>query len=588
MTPDPNNTLGTTNVTWNLQDLYESLEDSLINDDIDLCEQESCLLEQDFAGKLDQLEPKVFVRTVKRLERIALNLGRVTTFAFLNFATQVNNPETGAFLQRIKEIASRINRHTVFFELEWGKMAAEPAQKLLAAEDCAQYRHYLATIRQFADHLLSQTEEALLIDIAPVGRSSWTNLFEKVFANLTFGPEQRGQEEVLNDLYSPDRATRKQAAHDLTVGLKSQQHIICHIFNTILADKMIDDRLRHYPNWLSSRNLANELRDETVAALVSATTARYDIVQRYYHLKREMLNLDTLADYDRYAPIPGLPTSTIPWRQCQEIVLSGFANFSPEMADIAAKFFDEQWIHAPLLPGKRSGAFAHPCVPDAHPYVLVNYTGSLRDVSTVAHELGHGIHQFLAAKQGYFNSSTPLVLAETASVFAELLIFHAQLTTLQDAKQRRAFTCQKLESIFATVFRQIAMNRFEDLIHTSRREEGELSAQRLSELWMTSQQAMFGDSVNLTADYGHWWSYIPHFLHSPGYVYSYAFGELLVLALYRLYQQQGEEFIPKYLTLLSQGGNQSPYELLKPFAIDLDDPTFWHGGLELIDEMLSL
>ncbi len=587
MSSELNSELGTSAITWNLDDLYESLDDSLINDDIDLCEQEAGLLQDQFATKLAELEPAVFVRTVKRLERIAVNLGRLATFAFLNFATQVKNDQAGAFLQQIKEAASRINRETVFFELEWSKMPTETAEKLLAAEETSHFRHYLQTIRRYADHILSQTEEALLIDIAPVGRGSWTNLFEKVLGHLEFGDKKRSQEEVLTDLHSADRSTRQQAAKDLTKGLQSQLHILTHIFNTLLADKMIDDRLRSYPSWVSSRNLSNELEEETVDALVNATTSRYDIVQRYYRLKKELLGMETLYDYDRYAPLEHLPTKRITWQQCKEMVLGGFHDFSPEMAEIAGKFFTEGWIHAPLLPGKRSGAFAHPCVPDTHPYVLVNYTGSLRDVSTVAHELGHGVHQYLAAQQGYFNSNTPLVLAETASVFAEFLIFHAQLATLEDKAQRRAFICQKLESIFATVFRQISMNRFEDMIHTSRREEGELSTQRLSELWVSSQQAMFGDSVSLSEDYATWWSYIPHFLHSPGYVYSYAFGELLVLALYRIYQQQGADFIPKYLTLLSQGGSQSPYELLKPFDIDLNAPTFWQGGLDLIDGILQ-
>ena len=322
-------------------------------------------------------------------------------------------------------------------------------------------------------------------------------------------------------------------------------------------------------------------------ALVEAATGRYDIVQRYYGLKKKMLGLDELHDYDRYAPLPSLPDKLVSWQECKEMVLGGFREFSPEMADIAELFFTEKWIHAPVIEGKQGGAFAHPCVPDAHPYVMVNYTGNLRDVSTVAHELGHGVHQYLARDKGYFNSNTPLVLAETASVFAELLIFHKQLEMLDDPAQRKAFICQKLESIFATVFRQISMNRFEDLIHNSRRDDGELSSEKLSEFWLSSQRAMFADSVTLSEDYGVWWSYIPHFLRTPGYVYAYAFGELLVLALYKLYQEEGESFIPKYVELLSQGGSLSPYELLKPFNIDLADPAFWQGGLAVIDEMLK-
>ena len=270
------------------------------------------------------------------------------------------------------------------------------------------------------------------------------------------------------------------------------------------------------------------------------------------------------------------------------MVLDAFRDFSSKKAEIASFFFDRKWIHAPILEGKRSGAFAHPCIPEVHPYVLVNYTGNLRDVSTVAHELGHGVHQYLAAEQGYYNSDTPLVLAETASVFGELLVFNNQLKMIENDMERKAFICQKLESIFATVFRQISMNRFEDVIHNNRRNKGELSSDELSAYWLQTQKAMFNNSVTLTDNYGIWWSYIPHFLHSPGYVYSYAFGELLVLALYKLYQQDKKAFVPKYLDLLRAGGNQSPYELLKPFGVNIDDPDFWLGGLDIIDNMLKM
>jgi oligoendopeptidase F len=269
-------------------------------------------------------------------------------------------------------------------------------------------------------------------------------------------------------------------------------------------------------------------------------------------------------------------------------VLDAFTKFSPHMAETAAYFFDKKWIHAPLQEGKRGGAFAHPCVPEVHPYVLVNYTGNLRDVSTVAHELGHGVHQYLAAEKGYYNSNTTLVLSETASVFAELLVFNSQLELLAREEERKAFVCQKLESIFATVFRQISMNRFEDKVHNARRNQGELKTDEVTTMWLETQRAMFGDSVTLSENYGIWWSYIPHFLHSPGYVYSYAFGELLVLALYALYKKEGKSFVPKYLELLAAGGSQTPYTLLKPFGVDLDDPKFWDAGLQMIDDMLQL
>jgi oligoendopeptidase F len=424
--------------------------------------------------------------------------------------------------------------------------------------------------------------------LSPVGRGSWTTLFEKVMGHMKFGEMKRTEEEVLSDLYEPDREARRQAAQDLTDGLKEQLHVLIHIFNTLLADKMISDRLRKYPAWIRSMNLGNELEDATVVTLIGAVTARYDIPQRYYVVKRQMLGLDELLDYDRYAPLPHLPEKKITWDECRTMVLDAFGKFSPRMAEIAAYFFDRKWIHAPLREGKRGGAFAHPCVPQVHPYVLVNYTGNLRDVSTVAHELGHGVHQYLAAEQGYYNSNTTLVLSETASVFAELLVFNSQLELLDTAAERKAFTCQKLESIFATVFRQVSMNRFEDRVHNARREQGELKTEAVTDMWLETQRQMFGGSVILTENYGIWWSYIPHFLHTPGYVYSYAFGELLVLALYGLYRQEGETFVPKYLDLLAAGGSRSPYELVKPFGVDLDDPGFWRNGLKIIDDMLAI
>ena len=587
--PNPlNEQLGTAEILWKLSDLYKMSDDPQVDADIGWCEEEAKEIRKGFSGRVAELTAAELLSLVQRLERLETMLGRIATFAFLNFTTQTQNAAAGAFLQKIKEAGSRIGRETVFFELEWSKADEKTASSLLDKEIIGHYRHHLASMRRYARHLLSAAEETLLIEKSPVGRSSWTNLFEKVMGHLKFGETQRSEEEVLTDLYNPDRDVRAKAADELTEGLKSQLHILTHIFNTLLAEKMIDDRLRKYDSWVSSMNLYNELSDQTVEVLVDAVTSRYDIVQRYYRLKKGLLGLDTLYDYDRYAPLPHLPTASVSWPDCKEMVLTAFHDFSPDMAGIAEQFFSREWIHAPLLDGKRGGAFAHPCVPEVHPYVMVNYTGSLRDISTVAHELGHGVHQFLAAKMGYYNSSTTLVLAETASVFAELLLFNSQLKLLASAEERKAFICQKLESIFATVFRQVSMNRFEHLAHNGRRAKGELASEELSAHWLATQRAMFSDSVSLREDYGIWWSYIPHFLSTPGYVYSYAFGELLVLALYNLYREEGASFVPKYLTLLGAGGSNTPYELLKPFGVNLDDPTFWQGGLATIDEMLKM
>ncbi len=588
MTGEINKELGTSGVIWKTEDLYGGYDDPQIETDIAFCIKEAAAVNEAYAGKVAGLAADGLCGLVARLESLEVRLGKLFTFAFLNFATDTHDQQVGAFLQRMREVGSTIGKDTVFFELEWNKIQEDSAEKILQHELLAHYHHYLENIRKYAPHQLSQVEEKLLLEWAPVGRGSWTTLFEKILGHMKFGERKRTEEEVLADLYKADRDVRKQAAQDLTAGLNSQLHILTHVFNTLLADKMITDRLRKYPGWISSMNLGNELEDKTVGVLIEAVTARYDIPQRYYRVKRNMLGMDELLDYDRYAPVPHLPDKVITWSDARAMVLDAFAEFSPRMAEIAGNFFTRKWIHAPVLDGKRGGAFAHPCVPDVHPYVLVNYTGNLRDVSTLAHELGHGVHQFLAAGQGYYNSNTTLVLAETASVFAELLVFNSQLALLGRKEEKKAFICQKLESIFATVFRQITMNRFEDMVHNARRQQGELKTEEISAMWLQTQREMFGDSVILSDNYATWWSYIPHFLHTPGYVYSYAFGELLVLGLYALYKKEGESFVPKYLDLLAAGGSRTPYELLEPFGVNPDDPEFWEDGLKIIDDMLNL
>ncbi len=582
-----NHSLGSEGVLWNLFDLYESAKSDAFIADCRWCEEQAAAIAEAYRGRIKHLAADELLQVVRRIEELEAKIGRLATFAFLQFTTQVDNEEAGALQQRIHELADRCSGKLVFFELEWNKVSEKRARQLLADEDLAAYRHYLRSLRRYRKHQLREVEEKLLIELRSVGRSSWNTLFDKILGTMRFGEHGRTEEEVLSDLYHADRETRRRAADDLTAGLRSHSHILTHIFNTLAADKMISDRLRRYPNWISARNLDNQIDDATVETLVEAVTSRYDMVARYYRLKAGLLELDTLVDYDRYAPLPALPTLSIDWPQCRDIVLSAFSGFSPQLRTIAESFFAKDWIHAPILAGKRGGAFAHPCTPDVHPYVMVNYAGTLRDVSTVAHELGHGVHQVLAARQGYFNSDTPLVLAETASVFAELLVFKAQVALLERPAERRAFICQKLESIFATVFRQVAMNRFEKLMHEGRREHGELSSEELGERWLRTQREMFGDSVVLRDDYRIWWSYIPHFLATPGYVYAYAFGELLVLALYDRYLQEGEPFVEAYLELLAAGGSAPPAALLKPFRIDLSDPSFWHGGLQVIETMLQ-
>jgi len=587
MTTDINQDLGTTAVLWDLRALYPAADAPEIQQDMHRCRRLAELLAAEFAGRVAELDAGGLRQAVERLESLDTLLARLGAFAFLHFITQTGDAGGSALLQQVEELEAAVGRLTVFFRLEWNQLDATTAMLRLQQPELHRFRHYLQTLRQFAPHQLSAKEEELLQDLRPVGRSAWNLLFEKLLGQMRFGAGQRTEEEVLSDLHHPDREVRRNGAAELTAGLRGNLHILTHIFNTLAAEKMIDDRLRRYPSWDSAINLANELRDQTVETLVAAVTSRNDLVHRYYRLKKQLLGYDELFDYDRYAPVTGGDEAPVPWKQCRRIVLDAFAGFSPQMAEIAERFFTENWIHAPILQGKRGGAFAHPCVSEANPYILVNYTGNMRDVSTVAHELGHGVHQVLAAGQGFYNSDTPLVLAETASVFAELLVFKAQMQLLSTPQARRAFICQKLESVFATVFRQVAMNRFEAAMHNQRRQHGELSAERLSALWMETQQPMFGDLVILRDDYAVWWAYISHFLGTPGYVYSYAFGELLVLALYARYQAEGNAFVERYLGLLRAGGNGSPYELLQPFGIDLDDAAFWQSGLELIDQMLA-
>ncbi len=587
MTNNVNDNLGVEGVVWDLSDLYAGMEDPQIQEHMEKCRELADKIAASYAGRIKDLDANALLKAVEQVEELSVIMGRLGTYAYLNFATSVNSPEAGAFLQQVKEFSSVIGSRVVFFDLEWAEVPDERADQLLKDPSLSKYRHRLKSLRRYRPHLLSEPEERLLVEISPVCGSSWVNLFEKVMTFKKFGEEGRTQEEVLTDLYSPSREVRKKAASDLTSGLKQDLHVVTHIFNTLLADKMLEDRLRRYPAWISSMNLANELDDKTVEALISAVVRRYPSVARYYRLKKNILGLEELFDYDRYAPIPYLPERRLEWSACRDMVLNAFAKFSDQMADTARNFFDNSWLHAPVVEGKTSGAFAHPAVPDVHPYVLVNYTGNFRDIETVAHELGHGVHQLLAGKLGYFNSQTPLVLAETASVFGEMLVFSDLMEILEDSGERLGLLCSKVESIFATVFRQVAMNRFEDEIHNFRQKKGELSSEDFSRLWLQTQRAMFQDSVTLREDYGVWWSYIGHFVHTPGYVYAYAFGELLVLSLYAMYKKGASGFVPRYLDLLKAGGSDTPYDMLAPFGIDLHDPDFWDQGLDFIDHMVG-
>jgi oligoendopeptidase F len=542
------------------------------------------------AGKVAELDGAGLAAAMHELEALQDLVGRAGSYAMLRFATATADPERGALMQSVQERGTQIETELLFFELEWAALEDDAAEALLAHEGLDFARHHLRTARRYRPHLLSEPEERILSEKSLTSSSAWSRLFEEqaaaIAVDLPGADEPVALEIALSRLFSPDRDVRRGSAEAVTAALQPGLRVRGYVLNTLLAEKMVDDRLRSYPHWLASRNLANEASDESVAALIEAVRGRYELPRRWYRLKARLLGVDKLADYDRMAAVTAEDES-IPWAHAKDIVLESFAGFSPEMAATARAFFDEHRIDAPVRPGKRGGAFCSYTVPSAAPYVMLNYTARRRDVLTLAHELGHGVHAALARPQGVFHFATPLTLAETASVFGETLVFGRLLDEAPTPASRLGLLAESIEGSIATVFRQVAMNRFEHLVHTGRREEGELSLDRIGDLWAESQEELLGDAVEVTDDYRLWWSYIPHFINSPGYVYAYAYGQLLALAVYGRYEEEGADFVPKYLELLSAGGSMPPEELGAIVGIDLADPGFWDRGLDLVERQLE-
>jgi oligoendopeptidase F len=582
-----NRKTGAERVRWELGDLYAGVDDPAIGRDLDEAVSRAEALGERYRGQLDTTPPEGLRALLEEYERILEISARASTFAYLCWSTNTEDPPRGALLQRAHEHSSRLHQRLVFLELEWANLPEDKARALLEDPVLGSRRFWLILARRYRPHLLSEPEEKILAEKSVTGRSAWVRFFEEVHSGMRYelDGELLPQQAILARLYEEDRERRRQAAEAFTVGLKSLTRINTYIFNNLLLDKASDDTLRSYPSWVSARNLDNQIDDATVRALVEAVTGRYDVVARYYSLKRRLLGLEELFDFDRYAPLPA-SGHEYGWQQARTLVLEAYADFHPRMSEIAERFFDENWIDAAVRPGKRGGAYSHGAVPSVHPYVLMNYSGNARDVMTLAHELGHGVHQFLARQQGLLLADTPLTTAETASVFGEMLVFQRLMALEKDPRARLSLLVSKIEDTFATVFRQIAMNRFEEAVHTARRADGELPGERFGELWIETQKAMFQGSVTLTEDYRLWWSYIPHFVHSPGYVYAYAFGELLVLALYARYREAREGFADRYLALLAAGGSDWPEALVKPLGVDLADPGFWSRGLAMIEELV--
>jgi oligoendopeptidase F len=573
-------------IIWDLSDLYSGPLDPQIQADSKRLKS----LVSDFSslrGKIASLGPEELAAALQMFEQILEQAQKLLCYASLEFSTQTLDASLSAFYQAMKELYSEVERDTLFFRLEWAKVEDGPAKSLADSASLCKYAHYLACLRRFRPYFLSETEEKILAEKSPCTSSAWVTLFDKLLGQLRFGQKAKTQSEVLAALHSPRRSERELAACELSQGLETILMPLTHIFNTLLLDKWVEDRVRGYPHWLSRRNLENEINDRSVDVLVGAVSSRFDLVERYYVLKKKLLGCEELYDYDRYAPINSSKGPPVAWKEAKEIVLDSFARFSAKSAKIAALFFEKGWIHATVLAAKRGGAYCHSTIPSAHPYVFLNFTGTRRDVMTLAHELGHGIHQYLARGQGLLNCDTPLTTAESSSILAETLVFRSLLELASSKEERLGLICSKIEDVFATVFRQVAMYRFEERVHTARRARGELDSDFIGSVWMQTQSEMFGASVTLLDHYRTWWSYIPHFVHSPGYVYAYAFGELLTAVFYQRYLAEGDAFVPAYLDFLASGGRAEPRELLRPLGIDPDEPGFWERGLKMTESLLE-
>ena len=578
---------GAEDVAWDLSDLFEGSDDPRLETDIEEAETAAAAFRERYYGKVAGLSAAELSEAIAERERIEEVLTRVGYFAHLHFATDMADPARGALVSRITEKGAALDTQLLFFGLEIAEVEDDAAEALLESSDIDHWRHWVRSLRKFRPYLLSEAEEKIVTEKTVSGASAWGRLYEELLGALRveLDGQESSFEEAMAKLYSGDRNVRRTAAESVTHALEPGLRTRTFVFNTILLDKSIDDRLRGYPTWISARNLRNDTTDEAVEALVDAAVSRYDVVQRYYTLKAKLVGLDQLTYYDRFAPI-GEDPSTVSWAEARDIVVGAYADFAQEAGDVAERFFTHNWIDAPVRDNKRTGAFCATSVPGVHPYVLMNYTGDRRSILTLAHELGHGLHGWMAQPLGLFNADTPLTTAETASVFGEALTFKRLLALEEDPTRRLNLLAGRIEDSIATVFRQIAMNRFEDSVHTERRSEGELSTERLEQKWLDTQSKLFGKSVDIDG-YGTWWSYIPHFLSTPGYVYAYAYGFLFALAIFRKYEQEGDSMVEPYFDVLRAGGSRPPEDLAAIVGLDLTDPGIWKSGIDALSDELD-
>jgi len=571
---------GAEDVAWDLSDLYESGDDPHIEQHVQEADNAAAAFRERYYGRVAELTATELVEAIDERERIESIFTRAIYYAHLWFATDMADSPRGALLARLTEKGAVLDTQLLFFGLELAELDDAVADAFLADAVLERWRHWLRSVRKFRPYILTEPEEKIITEKSVSGVSAWDRLYDELLGavRVDFDGAEISFEEAMAKLHSGDRDERRRASEAVTVALEPGLRTRTFIFNTIVLDKSVDDRLRGYETWLSARNLRNDTTDEAVQALIDAAVTRYDVVQRYYRLKARLTGLDKLAFYDRMAPI-GEDASKSSWDEARQIVVDAYGDFSGDVGDIVGRFFRENWIDAPVRENKRPGAFCATSVPGVHPYVFMNFTGDRRSVLTLAHELGHGLHGYLAEPLGLFNANTPLTTAETASVFGEALTFKRLLAIEDDPARRLNLLAGRIEDSIATVFRQISMNRFEDVVHTARREEGELSMEKLEELWLETQTRMFGDSVDVDG-YGTWWSYIPHFMGSPGYVYAYAYGFLFALSIFRKYELEGEAMVEPYLDVLRSGGSKPPEELAKLVGLDLTDPSIWESGID--------
>ena len=569
---------------WDLSDLFASAGGPELAHALTRAESDARNFAGAVAGTLATASAETMAEAIGAYQRIEEVLGRIVSYGQLLFAGDSSDAEVGRLYQTLNERVTAISSHLIFFTLELNRIGDAALAERLAHPALARWAPFLRDLRVFRPHQLADDLERLLHEKDVSGSAAWSRLFDETVAGMTVPllGETLTVSATLNKLSDADRVVREAAGHAIATAFGERVKLFALITNTLAKDKETVDTWRHYPRPESSRNRSNMVEDEVVDALVSAVTADYPrLSHRYYAMKAKWLGLETLRHWDRNAPLPGDADRRIGWEEARNTVLSAYAKFSPELAQVARPFFEQSWIDAAPRPGKAGGAFAHPTVPSAHPYLLLNYHGRSRDVMTLAHELGHGVHQVLASGQGYLMSGTPLTLAETASVFGEMLTFRALLDAETDPAARRIMLAGKVEDMLNTVVRQIAFYQFEQRIHAERR-TGELVPERINAIWMDVQTRSLGPAFTFDDEYRVFWSYVPHFIHSPFYVYAYAFGDCLVNALYGVYQDGHPGFAAKYLDMLRAGGTKRHRELLAPFGLDASDPAFWRRGLDVI------